>query len=395
MIASTGTRRSASIHQQQLQLPQMADCKHSHLTQQHHFRIKSLDRSTGREVSNSRGASCQRIELCLKLCALCKEYFAADKLSSMLVVLEELEKHCSPLDGYELAQWFLSMQSRVLLALGEHLKSIQVCKRLKRAARRCEDFKTLTNCHHTAGECRLKLQQYEAALKSFFLMLQSALQASEPALESKAYDLISTAYFRLNQMDRSEHFHKMFLRGHLPGRSSDPHQRHRRRDASSPTQTGESSDEVDLEVLAATYLEPLVEDPKHKPAGHMQSTLHQRLVAVARATGPRVGSLQTHCAPGRTEAQGLSLAMSRSPKCLRLAQLTHLSANRTPQHFEAAARGGGPTSRSQFRFARFGTAVSIQRKAEVCSHLVEFERRLEDCRQRLTRLGASDARVER
>ena len=382
MNPGTGNRRSAGNHRSQL-LPRMTESKHTRRNPQQHFRIKSLDSSLCGDASNPKGGAGQRLQLCLKLCALCREYLAADKLANLPIVLEEMEKHCSPLEEYEVAMWFLTMQSRVLLVLGEYQNSALASKKLKRAARLQEDLKTVTFCHRIAGESKLKLQQFEGALKSFFLMLQCSLQTGDLRAESKAYDFISTAYFGLHQMDRSEYFHRKFVDGQVADPGSDLRKMHRAKPARCSPQPDDSSDDGDLEVLQATYFEPLAADPKRKARAGTRP--YPSLFVAAVGNGRR--GLRECLDLGRPGLGG-------APTTLPHARLTHLSANRSPRAFEAATRDNEPHCKPQFRLVKFGAAVSSPRKAEVFAHIEEFERRLSGCRPAVIGPG-SDARAPR
>lgn len=332
-------------------------------------------------ILDSNGEVTQKIQLAIEMVALGLQKLAEGDLEGLVIVLDEMEHSCLTYQARTLVSGFYQLYSCTLLDLGEYVKCVHTAKRLITDAEKLEDHASMLFCYEIAGEALTKLKYFEEALKCYFMMLKISLKLHKQNKELLAYDKIGMGYFHLNEMDKSEYFHRKMVEGKTEPLDSKLRnlQFNKQRAAqlelamkTKPNSLDLVPDE-DLNDLLSIFFEPMAVDPKYREFDEKRRIALMPTELFQQANR-RVGNVKVYS----NDNSLLSLvksSSSRKPTNRPQATLAHLSANRSVNIFDAVS---AQHSKHHFRFLKFGRDLKHTNKRRIKQCLVEYQEMLED-----------------
>ena len=109
----------------------------------------------------------------------------------------------------------LNVIAWIFLVYYEFEKAIECGKKVARYSRETKVYSVALRAHECIGKAYLDTMESEKALISFYNMLLAALYLNNKKTEFRAYDLLSSAYFNLGEVERSKFFHLKLMDGEL------------------------------------------------------------------------------------------------------------------------------------------------------------------------------------
>lgn len=323
-----------------------------------------------------------RCLLATKMISLAKQYISTNNLDSLILLMEEMEKHCLTTHAQSLRLAFYLSYGQILIHLSEYARAIQILRILLKLSFQAGDQGTMTSAYLHLGDCYASEQRSEEALRMYFLMLKIALRLGDFAKELRAYDRIGKQYFNLNVMDRAEYFYLRVVEGRVE--SEDSNLRRLQYIKAIP---GYQDDVVEesLEDLADVFFEPMAVDIKYRGFDERRrQQLHYEDNSSSKKIR-RVGNVIAF----PEQSWDLDPALSklshgtygRRPVNLPLSSLVHHSANRAIKVFDSSA--SIDTKGGLFRFPYAGRNPIKGQKHKLETALEVFSLEVESTKQKL------------